>query len=191
MNFNISNLTLKKNFIALVGFMGVGKSSLGRGLSKKLNFSHIDTDIAIEKKKNMKINDIFEFYGENYFRELEQDIIIDIINNNKNTVISLGGGSFLNIKIREIIKKRCISIWLNANIDVIYNRIEHSKNIRPLFSKTNKNDLEALLKKRSFIYKEADVKIETGKLNKNNLIEEILNKLKLLENKYENYKTSL
>ena len=171
--------------------MGVGKSSLGRGLSKKLNFSHIDTDIAIEKKKNMKINDIFEFYGENYFRELEQDIIIDIINNNKNTVISLGGGSFLNIKIREIIKKRCISIWLNANIDVIYNRIENSKNIRPLFSKTNKNDLEALLKKRSFIYKEADVKIETGKLNKNNLIEEILNKLKLLENKYENYKTSL
>ena len=65
MNFNISNLTLKKNIIALVGFMGVGKSSLGRGLSKKINFSHIDTDIEIEKIKNMKINDIFEFYGEN------------------------------------------------------------------------------------------------------------------------------
>ena len=191
MNFNISNLTLKKNIIALVGFMGVGKSSLGRVLSKKLNFSHIDTDIVIEKKKNMNISDIFEFYGENYFRELEQDIIIDIINNNKNTVISLGGGSFLNIEIREKIKKSCISIWLNANIDVIYNRIENSKNIRPLLSKTNKNDLEALLKKRSFIYKEADIKIETGNLNKNSLIEEILNKLKSLEHKYENYKPSL
>ena len=179
MNFNISNLTLKKNIIALVGFMGVGKSSLGRGLSKKINFSHIDTDIEIEKIKNMKINDIFEFYGENYFRELEQDIIIDIINNNQNSVISLGGGSFLNIKIREKIKKNCISIWLNTNIDIIYNRITNSMNVRPLFSKTkSKSELEALLKKRNFIYKEADIKIETGNINKNTLVEETIDKLK-------------
>ena len=160
--------------------MGVGKTSLGRGLSKKLNCDHIDTDAEIEKVKNMKISDIFEFYGENYFRELEEDIIIDIINkNNNNSVISLGGGSFLNIKIREKIKKNCISIWLNANIDVIYNRIESSKNISPLFSKMiNKEDLEALLIKRSFIYKEADIKVEIEKLNKNDLIDEILNQLK-------------
>ena len=179
MNFHISNLTLKKNFIVLVGFMGVGKSTLGRGLSRKLNFSHIDTDSEIEKKKNMKINDIFEFYGENYFRELEQDIIIDIINNNKNSVISLGGGSFLNIKIREKVKKNCISVWLNANIDVIYHRIENSRNVRPLFSKSsNKKDLEILLKKRNFIYQEADIKINIRNLNKSNLIEDIFNKLK-------------
>ena len=127
----------------------------------------------------MKINDIFEFYGENYFRELEQDIIIDIINNNKNSVISLGGGSFLNIKIREKVKKNCISVWLNANIDVIYHRIENSRNVRPLFSKSsNKKDLEILLKKRNFIYQEADIKINIGNLNKSNLIEDIFNKLK-------------
>ena len=161
--------------------MGVGKSSLGRGLSRKLSFSHIDTDSEIEKKKNMKINDIFEFYGENYFRELEQDIIINTINDNKNSVISLGGGSFLNIKIREKVKKNCISIWLNANIDIIYKRLENSRNVRPLFSKSNnKKDLEVLLKKRNFIYQEADIKIETGNLSKNNLIEEIFNKLKYL-----------
>ena len=90
--------------------MGVGKSSIGKGLSKKLKFSHIDTDNEIEKKKNMKIKDIFEFYGENYFRELEQEVILKIINNSANSVLSLGGGSFLNIKIREMIKKSNILI---------------------------------------------------------------------------------
>ena len=159
--------------------MGAGKSSLGRGLSKKLKFSHIDTDSEIEKKKNMKINDIFELYGENYFRELEQDIIINTLNNSKNSVISLGGGSFLNIKIREKVKKNCISIWLNASIDVIYHRIENSRNVRPLFSKSNnKKELEVLLKKRNFIYQEADIKVDTGNLNKDILIEEIFKKLK-------------
>ena len=77
MNFNNSNfLPLNNNLIALVGFMGVGKSSLGKVLSKKLKFFHIDTDIEIEKKKNMKIKDIFEFYGENYFRELNPLLLI-------------------------------------------------------------------------------------------------------------------
>ena len=69
-------LPLKNKFIVLIGFMGAGKTSLGRGLSKKLNLPHIDTDYEIEKIKNMKISNIFEFYGENYFRELEQDTII-------------------------------------------------------------------------------------------------------------------
>ncbi len=181
MNFNISNLLLKNNdnLVALVGFMGVGKSSIGKGLSKKLNFIHIDTDFEIEKKKNMKIKDIFEFYGENYFRELEQNIIIDIINQKKNSVISLGGGSFLNIKVREIIKKKCISIWLHTDINTIYSRMENTNNIRPLFSKIkNKPDLEVLLKKRSLIYQEADIKINTKDYKKNYLINKIFRKLK-------------
>ena len=116
-------LLFKNKFIVLVGFMGAGKTSLGRGLSKKLNLPHIDTDYEIEKIKNMKISNIFEFYGENYFRELEQDTIINIISKNKSSSISLGGGSFLNIKLREYIKNKCISIWINVNIDIIYKRI--------------------------------------------------------------------
>ena len=63
--------------------MGAGKSSIGKVLSKKLKFSHVDTDNEIEKIKNMKIKDIFEFYGENYFRELEQNLILDILDKNK------------------------------------------------------------------------------------------------------------
>lgn len=178
MNFNISNLSLKRNLITIVGFMGAGKSSIGKGLSKKLKFSHVDTDNEIEKKKNMKIKDIFEFYGENYFRELEQNLILDILDKNEKTVISLGGGSFLNIKVREKIKKNCVSIWLNADIKVIYQRIEKSKNIRPLFSKTkSKQDLEVLLKKRNLIYQEADIEINTENFKKEYLIEEIFNHL--------------
>ena len=116
----------------------------------------------------MKIKDIFEFYGENYFRELEQNLILNILDKNEKTVISLGGGSFLNIKIREKIKKNCISIWLNADINVIYQRIEKSKNIRPLFSKTkSKQALEVLLKERNLIYQEADFKSILKILKKN------------------------
>ena len=93
----------------------------------------------IEKIKNMKISNIFEFYGENYFRELEQDTIINIISKNKGSIISLGGGSFLNIKLREYIKKNVLSIWINVNIDIIYeNILNNSKNIRPIFSKMKK-----------------------------------------------------
>ena len=106
-------LPFKNKFIVLIGFMGAGKTSLGRGLSKKLELPHIDTDHEIEKLKNMKISNIFEFYGENYFRELEQDIIIDIISNNQESIISLGGGSFLNIKISFM---NCINISYFLNL---------------------------------------------------------------------------
>ena len=179
MNFSISNLIHSKKNIVLVGFMGSGKTSIGRALAKKLNYLHIDTDKVIEKEKNMNISNIFDFYGENYFRELEQDIIIKIINNNIKSVISLGGGSFLNIKIRENIQKLCISVWLNADIDIIYDRISNSKNIRPVLSKLkNKSDLETLLNKRNLIYKEADIKIDTNNLSKNSLIEKVFQDLR-------------
>ena len=158
--------------------MGVGKTSLGRGLSEKLNLPHIDSDHEIEKKKDMKISNIFEFYGENYFRELEQDTIINLISQDKPSIISLGGGSFLNIKIREYIKKKCISLWINASINVIYDRVISSKNIRPIVSKLkSKEELEVLLKKRKLIYKEADIKIETENLNKKNLIDKTIEQL--------------
>ena len=179
MNFSISNLIHSKKNIVLVGFMGSGKTSIGRALAKKLNYLHIDTDKVIEKEKNMNISNIFDFYGENYFRELEQDIIIKIINNNIKSVISLGGGSFLNIKIRENIQKLCISVWLNADIDIIYDRISNSKNIRPVLSKLkNKSDLESLLHKRNLIYKEADIKIDINNLSKNSLIEKVFQDLR-------------
>ena len=179
LNFSISNLIHSKKNIVLVGFMGSGKTSIGRALAKKLNYLHIDTDKVIEKEKNMNISNIFDFYGENYFRELEQDIIIKIINNNIKSVISLGGGSFLNIKIRENIQKLCISVWLNADIDIIYDRISNSKNIRPVLSKLkNKSDLESLLNKRNLIYKEADIKIDINNLSKNSLIEKVFQDLR-------------
>ena len=169
--------------------MGVGKTSLGRGLSKKLNLPHIDTDHEIEKKKNMQISNIFEFYGENYFRELEQDTIINILSKNKYSIISLGGGSFLNIKTREYIKKNSISIWINADIDVIYNRISGSKNIRPIVSKLkSKRELEVLLNKRNLTYKEADIKIEAGNLNKKSLINNAIHQIdKYLEKNNESH----
>ena len=90
---------------------------------------------------------------------MEQDTIINILSKNKYSIISLGGGSFLNIKTREHIKKNCISIWINADIDVIYNRISGSKNIRPIVSKLkSKRELEVLLNKEILLIKKLILK---------------------------------
>ena len=178
MKSNTSNSKKTKKLIALIGFMGSGKTTFGRLLSEKLNLLHLDTDLEIEKIKNMKVNEIFSLYGEKYFRELEQDTIIRIIKNNKKSVLSLGGGSFLNVNIKEYVKKNCISIWLNVNLNIIYDRLNKSNIIRPLFSNIhNKNDLEALFNKRNLIYKEADIKLNIKNLSKKEVIQELLSKI--------------
>ena len=88
-----------KNLV-LLGMMGSGKSSIGLIVSKKLNIEFIDVDDEIEKKLNMKISKIFENKGEKYFRKIEEEITLKILKNKK-TVISLGGGAFLNNKIQK------------------------------------------------------------------------------------------
>ena len=136
-----------KKKIVLIGMMGSGKTTVGKILSKILKLNFIDTDIQIEKKCGIKIKKIFEKYGEHYFRRKEEKIILDILLNKKKTdVIALGGGAFLNKKLRKIILKETISVWLDASIDLIYKRCKKS-NERPLLNEKNNNkNLRKLLK---------------------------------------------
>ena len=128
----------KKNLVFL-GMMGSGKSSIGLIISKKLNIEFIDVDQEIEKKLNMKISKIFENKGEKYFREIEEEMTLKILKNKK-TVISLGGGGFLNNKIEKEILDKHISFWLNWDSKTLVNRIKKSKK-RPVAFKSSKNDL--------------------------------------------------
>ena len=104
---------MNKNLI-LLGMMGVGKTTIGRILAKKLNLEFIDTDEHIEKKNLMTVSEIFEKKGEKFFRTEEKNVIYELLKKNS-CVFALGGGAFMNENIRETVKKSCISFWLDLN----------------------------------------------------------------------------
>jgi len=160
----------KENLVFL-GMMGSGKSSIGLMVSKKLNIDFVDVDQEIEKKIGMTISKIFENQGEKYFREIEELITLKLLKKNK-TVISLGGGAFLNNKIKKEVLDNHISFWLKWDIKTLVNRIQNSKK-RPIAFKSSKNELIDLIKKRSIVYSKAMYKIDCENLTKNEIAKNI------------------
>lgn len=162
--------------------MATGKTTIGKRLSAKLNLPFLDSDKEIELALGCSILHYFTTHGESKFRSVEERIVINKIHNNNNGfVMSLGGGSYLNKNIRELVNAVGISIWLNGNIDIIYNRISKSKNERPLTLIYNsKEKLDKLLKERVYYYNQATIKIDIIKTSKDNMTKYILDKI----NKY-------
>ena len=161
----------KENLVFL-GMMGSGKSSIGSIISKKLNIDFIDVDRQIEKKIGMTISKIFEIKGEKYFREIEEATTLKVLKKNK-IIISLGGGAFLNNKIKKEILDNHVSFWLNWEIKTLVDRIKNSQK-RPVAFNASKNDLIDLIKKRSIIYSKAMYKIDCENLTKNDIVKKIL-----------------
>ena len=160
----------KENLVFL-GMMGSGKSSIGLMVSKKLNIDFVDVDQEIEKKIGITISKIFENQGEKYFREIEELITLKLLKKNK-TVISLGGGAFLNNKIKKEVLDNHISLWLKWDIKTLINRIRNSQK-RPVVFKASKNELTDLIKKRSIVYSKAMYKIDCENLTKNEIARNI------------------
>ncbi len=161
----------KKNLV-LLGMMASGKSTTGALISKKLETKFYDIDKIIEKEMNMTIAEIFEKKSETFFRSLEEKTILKILQN-KNSVISLGGGAFLNEKIRKEIKMNHVSFWLNCNTKTLLKRIRKNKK-RPIANKLNDKELIELISKRKKIYTKAEFKINCDKLSKKQIVESIL-----------------
>ena len=167
----------KKN-IVLIGMMGSGKSSIGKILSKKLNVNFIDIDRKIEEAEATSITDIFKKYGEKYFRRIEEKLSLKYLKY-ENSLISLGGGGFINSSIRKLCKKKCVSFWLNWRDEIIVNRIYKNKK-RPLVMELSKDQIMNLIKERSKVYELSDHKINCDKLDKTQIINKIIN---IYENK--------
>ena len=162
-----------KENIVFLGMMGSGKTSIGLLISKKLNLQFYDIDQIIEKELEMNISDIFEKKGEKFFRDIEEKTTLKILKK-KWIVISLGGGAFINKKIREEILKNHLSFWLNWNSKTLIQRIK--KNIkRPIALKSSTSELIDLIKKRSVVYSKSKYKINCEKLSKNEIVNEIIN----------------
>ena len=150
--------------------MGSGKSSIGRILADKLGYNFIDVDKLIEIKTKKTIKKIFEEDGEVYFRDLEEKTTINILDN-KETIISLGGGAIINKNIRNSIKKNSYNIYLEVDINILAKRLQNSKT-RPLIYKQNlKKKLIDLKKKREKFYQKADLIVK----NEKNIIETTTN----------------
>ena len=160
----------KENLVFL-GMMGSGKSSIGLMVSKKLNIDFVDVDQEIEKKIGMTISKIFENKGEKYFREMEELITLKLLKKNKR-VISLGGGAFLNNRIKKEVLDNHISFWLKWDIETLVDRIQNSQK-RPIAFKSSKNELIDLIKKRSIVYSKAMYKIDCENLTKNEIARNI------------------
>ncbi len=164
----------KENLVFL-GMMGSGKSSIGLIVSKKLNLNFIDVDLEIEKIEGMKISEIFNKRGENYFREIEEKTTLKVLKG-KNNIISLGGGAFLNKNIQKEVLRNHISFWLNWETNTLINRIKNNKK-RPIANNSSVNELTKLIKKRSLIYSKALYKINCENFTKNEIAEKILKNL--------------
>ena len=161
-----------KENIVFLGMMGVGKTSIGFLVSKKLNLSFLDIDQLIEKELGMKISKVFETRGEKYFREIEEKITLKSLKLKK-IVISLGGGAFLNKNIRDEILNNHSSYWLKLNPKILIKRLRNNSK-RPIAFKLTNNELIDLTKKRSNIYSKALYKIDCGNRKKNEIVNEIL-----------------
>jgi shikimate kinase len=169
-------MKLNKNLI-LIGMMASGKSTIGNLLAKKLNLKFFDTDFIIEKKTNMKIFEIFERKGEATFRNLEKKVALSLLNK-KSCIISLGGGAFLNKKIRETAEKKGVTIWLKCKSKTIINRIKKN-NKRPLALNLSDNEIKDLLINRSKIYSKAKYEIDCENMEKAQIVNKITQILKL------------
>ena len=159
--------------LTLTGMMGVGKSTIGKKLAKKLKYNFIDVDKLIEKKEGSSIHQIFKNKNENYFRKIENDITLNELKRNS-SIISLGGGAFLNNSIRKSAKKLSISFWLDVPVEELIRRLKRNKN-RPLLFKKNLNEtVKKIYFQRKKIYNEANYRINCNYLESEEIVDKIL-----------------
>ena len=159
-----NSFTMKKFFtkpIALIGMMGSGKSTVGKKLARKLNLQFYDSDKVIEEREGLSIIDIYDFMGEKYFQEKEEVVIKEILGYGV-VVLSTGGSSFMNSNVRTFIKEKTISVWLDSDLDTIYERVS-KRNTRPeIIASENKRELlQKMMLERNHLFAQADVKIKS------------------------------
>ena len=144
--------------VVMVGMMGAGKTAVGRALAQLLRVSFMDSDTEIENAANLTVPEIFARDGEDFFRARESEVIARLLSGPAR-VLSTGGGAFLSETNRRNISKRGVSVWLDADIDLLWSRVRH-RDTRPLLRTPDpKGTLRALLEARKDIYAKADLRV--------------------------------
>lgn len=174
-----SEIELPKEFggpIVLVGLMGAGKSTIGRRLSSALNWGFVDSDDEIIEAAGCNIADIFESYGEEMFRDLELRVMTRLMEREK-TVIATGGGAWMQEKVRKLIKRNALSLWLDADLETLLDRVAHRSH-RPLLEAGDKREiLQKLMDERYPVYAQADVSMDSGLGNHEEVVQVMIQKM--------------
>lgn len=162
--------------VVLVGLMGAGKTSIGWRLANRLSMPFVDSDTEIERTSRRSINDFFLLYGESAFRAREQDVVKRLLEGPKQ-VIATGGGAFMNKNIRTNIAKHGLSVWLQAEVDILLKRVSE-RDDRPLLKSDNPEEvLKQLVKIRYPVYAKADILVDSGSEGHDRVVETILDKI--------------
>jgi shikimate kinase len=147
--------------VVLVGLMGVGKSTVGRRLAKRLGLSFVDSDAAIEDASGYSAAEVYERYGESDFRDGERRLVARLVED-KVRVIATGGGAYIDPRTRKLLNERAITVWLDAPVDVLTERTGR-RNTRPLLRNGDrKGTLERLSEERRPSYEEAHIHVKSG-----------------------------
>ena len=165
---------LERRSIVLVGMMGVGKSSIGRRLGVRLGVPFVDADAEIEMAAGMSIADIFARHGEASFRSGEARVIARLLDGGPQ-VLATGGGAVMNADTRAAIKAKGVSIWLNADFDILMRRISKRKNDRPMLQTADPAaTLRQLLAEREPFYAQSDLTVQSREVPHEAIVAEIM-----------------
>ena len=147
-----------KRTIVLVGMMGAGKTAIGRALAAKLGVAFLDSDHEVEQAANMTIAEIFERDGEPFFREKEEQVIARLLDEEP-AILSTGGGAFLRDKTKAVVAENGLAVWLDADLELLWERVRH-KDTRPLLRTADpKGTLERLMAERVPHYSQAGLAV--------------------------------
>lgn len=165
--------------IILLGYMGCGKSTIAKELSKKIEIPFVDLDEFIEKKVGTTIKSIFADKGEIHFRKLEHECFVELLNFTEPIIIGLGGGTPCYANNHELLKRDdVLSIYLKASIDTLVNRLSLNKSNRPLIANKNDEEMKEFIAthlfERSYYYNQAQYKVAVDEQTIAETVEDIL-----------------
>lgn len=167
-----------KKTVVMVGMMGAGKTAVGRALAARLKVPFLDSDAEIEAAANRTIPEIFARDGEQFFRDKETRVIARLLQRPRHGVLSTGGGAFLSETNRQMISRDGVSVWLQADLDVLWNRVRH-RNTRPLLRTPDpRATLAALYEARVPLYGKADLVVRSdGRASIEDMVDRVLTAL--------------
>ncbi|PFO08638.1 shikimate kinase [Bacillus sp. AFS076308] len=171
-------VSLKEMSIVFIGFMGVGKTTIGKAVAKKLYRDFIDIDAEIEKEYGMPTSEIFNKIGEKAFREKEKSVITDLCKK-KMKIISLGGGAFLQEEIKQVCLENCLVIFLDLSWENWKERISLIIDSRPVLKGKSLKEIEELFYKRQEIYAVHHSVVSTDNQDVEDIADYIVESLKL------------
>lgn len=167
--------------LVLVGLMGVGKTTVGKRLASRLGLHFVDADAEIEKAADMTVAEMFERFGEEAFRDGERRVIARLLGDQA-MVLATGGGAFMNDETRALIKEKALSIWLDADVKILADRVSR-RDTRPLLrGKDPAAVLAELAAKRNPIYAEAHIHVKSNRAPHDETVKAILKELEIWHN---------